>query len=138
MSHLIFFNYFFSFIEISLLSYEPNDDAKDKKLQTLNEEVIPFYLEKLDHIAKDNGGFLAIGKVSDQRFFLSVTKIINFFFHLQMTWADVYFTGILDYLNYLTKCDLVEHRVHLKKIVTAVRDNENIKAWIEKRPQTDC
>lgn len=49
--------------EISLLSYEPNDDAKDKKLQTLNEEVIPFYLEKLDHIAKDNGGFLAIGKV---------------------------------------------------------------------------
>lgn len=105
-------------------------------MQTLNEEVIPFYLEKLDHIAKDNGGFLAIGKVSP--FSLSVTTSYNFFFLLQMTWADVYFTGILDYLNYLTKCDLVEHRVHLKKIVTAVRDNENIKAWIEKRPQTDC
>jgi prostaglandin-H2 D-isomerase / glutathione transferase len=45
------------------VSYEPDDDVKDKKLVTLNSEVIPFYLEKLEDIARDNNGHLACGKV---------------------------------------------------------------------------
>lgn len=51
------------FTEIAVVSYEPNDDVKEKKLVTLNSEVIPFYLEKLEDIAKENGGFLALGRV---------------------------------------------------------------------------
>lgn len=46
-----------------MVSYEPDDDVKAKKLVTLKDEVIPFYLEKLDDIAKENNGFLALGKV---------------------------------------------------------------------------
>lgn len=46
-----------------MVSYEPDDDVKEKKLVTLNSEVIPFYLEKLEDIARDNGGHLALGKV---------------------------------------------------------------------------
>ena len=45
------------------MSYEPDDDVKEKKLVTLNNEVIPFYLEKLDDIARENGGFLSLGRV---------------------------------------------------------------------------
>jgi glutathione S-transferase len=45
------------------VSYEPDDDIKEKKLVTLNSEVIPFYLEKLEDIAKDHGGYLALGRV---------------------------------------------------------------------------
>jgi glutathione S-transferase len=45
------------------VSYEPNDEVKEKKLVTLNNEVIPFYLEKLDDIARENGGFLSLGRV---------------------------------------------------------------------------
>lgn len=50
--------------EIAVVSYEPDDEVKEKKLVTLNNEVIPFYLEKLDDIARENNGFLALGKVS--------------------------------------------------------------------------
>lgn len=49
--------------EIAVVSYEPDDEVKQKKLGTLNNEVIPFYLEKLEDIARDNGGHLACGKV---------------------------------------------------------------------------
>lgn len=49
--------------EIAVVSYEPDDDVKVKKLQTLNSEVIPFYLEKLEDIARDNNGHLSCGKV---------------------------------------------------------------------------
>jgi prostaglandin-H2 D-isomerase / glutathione transferase len=45
------------------VSYEADDEVKQNKLVTLNNEVIPFYLEKLDDIAKENNGFLANGKV---------------------------------------------------------------------------
>lgn len=49
--------------EIAALSYEPKDDVTSKKMGTLTSEVIPFYLEKLEDIARDNNGFLANGKV---------------------------------------------------------------------------
>lgn len=59
--------------------------------------------------------------------------IINF----QLTWADVYFAGILDYMNYMVKRDLLENYPALRGVVDAVNGLEPIKAWIEKRPQTE-
>lgn len=50
-------------IEIAVVSYEPEDEVKERKLVTLNNEVIPFYLEKLEDIARENGGFLSLGRV---------------------------------------------------------------------------
>lgn len=49
--------------EIAVVSYEPDDEVKEKKNITLTTEVIPFYLEKLDATAAENGGHLALGKV---------------------------------------------------------------------------
>jgi len=103
-------------LKIAVVSYEPDDEVKQKKQITLNTEVIPFYLEKLDNLAKENNGHLALGR---------------------LTWADVYFAGVLDYLNYMAKTDLVENHPNLKKVVETVYALEPIKAWIEKRPQTD-
>lgn len=53
-----------SIVEIAVVSYEPDDDVKEKKLVTLNSEVIPFYLEKLDDIARENDGHMANSKVN--------------------------------------------------------------------------
>lgn len=57
--------------EIAVVSYEPDDEVKEKKNITLTTEVIPFYLEKLDQTAAENGGHLALGKVS----FITRSKI---------------------------------------------------------------
>ncbi|XP_055917562.1 glutathione S-transferase [Eupeodes corollae] len=103
-------------LKIAVVSYEPEDEIKEKKLVTLNTEVIPFYLEKLEQTVKDNDGHLALGK---------------------LTWADIYFAGILDYMNYMVKRDLLETYPGLRALVDSINSIESIKAWIEKRPQTE-
>lgn len=50
--------------EIAVVSYEPDDEVKAKKQVTLTTEVIPFYLEKLEAIVKENNGHLALARVS--------------------------------------------------------------------------
>lgn len=62
------------FTEIGVVSYEPDDNVKEKKLVTLNSEVIPFYLEKLDDIARENNGHLCLGKVSHHHHLIMSTK----------------------------------------------------------------
>lgn len=69
--------------EIAVVSYEPDDEVKEKKNITLTTEVIPFYLEKLDAIAADNQGHLALGRVckqnsSLQQLFLCVPNFLYF------------------------------------------------------------
>lgn len=54
-----------------------------------------------------------------------------------MTWADLYLAGILDYINYMSKQDLVEKYTGLRGLVSTVNALEPIKAWLEKRPATD-
>lgn len=56
---------FFS-IEIAIVSYEPDDQVKEKKMITLTNEVIPFYLTKFNAIAKENDGHLALNRVSQE------------------------------------------------------------------------
>lgn len=103
-------------LKIAIVAYEPDDIVKEKKMITLNNEVIPFYLTKLNVIAKENSGHLVLGKT---------------------TWADVYFAGIVDYLNYLTKINLLENFPNLQECVNKVLENDNIKAYIAKRPITE-
>jgi glutathione S-transferase len=103
-------------LKIAVVSYEPDDEVKEKKQITLTTEVIPFYLEKLEAIVKENNGHLALSK---------------------LTWADVYLAGIVEYLNYMVKGDILEKYAGLKGLVQSVYDLEPIKAWLEKRPVTD-
>jgi glutathione S-transferase len=50
--------------EIAIVSYEPDDAVKEKKMITLTQEVIPFYLTKMNVVAKENGGHLVLNRVS--------------------------------------------------------------------------
>ena len=77
---------------------------------------MPFYLEKLDSIAQQNNGYFALGK---------------------LTWADMYFTAVLDYLNYMAKRNLTEGYPNLQKVVDNVLSVDGIKKWVENRPKTE-
>ncbi|KAG5680355.1 hypothetical protein PVAND_009865 [Polypedilum vanderplanki] len=103
-------------LKIAVVSYEADEEVQKKKRVTLDNETIPFYLEKLDSIVAANNGHFALGK---------------------LTWADLYFTAILDYLNYMAKTDLIANHENLKKVVATVLALDGIKQWVEKRPQTD-
>ncbi|XP_062560800.1 glutathione S-transferase-like [Armigeres subalbatus] len=103
-------------LKIVAAYYDPDENGKEKKFAIIKKEVIPFYLEKLEEIARDNNGYLANGK---------------------LTWADLYFVGLLDYLNHLANTDLIVDQPNLQKVVKNVTSIESIKNWIDKRPQTD-
>lgn len=57
--------------------------------------------------------------------------------HFQLTWADFYLTGIIDYLNYMAKFDLLEKYSNLQAVVDNVNALDAVKAWVAKRPVTD-
>lgn len=52
-------------IEIATVNYEADKDVQAKKREILEAETLPFYLEKLDALAKENNGHFALGKVSN-------------------------------------------------------------------------
>jgi prostaglandin-H2 D-isomerase / glutathione transferase len=67
-------------LEIAIVSYEPDDQVKEKKMITLTQEVIPFYLTKMNSVAKENDGHLVLNKVSSQQLItVAVTSTISFF-----------------------------------------------------------
>ncbi|XP_015369437.1 PREDICTED: glutathione S-transferase-like [Diuraphis noxia] len=51
-----------------------------------------------------------------------------------LSWADLFFVAILDYLNFMAKIDLLEGRPKLKALKEQVLAVPQIKAWVAKRP----
>ncbi|XP_037032187.1 glutathione S-transferase-like [Bradysia coprophila] len=94
--------------KIVAVQYERDEAVKEKKMVTLNAKTIPFYLTKLDDIAKENNGHLALGK---------------------LTWADFYFVGIIDYLNYMVKLNLLDAYPNLKAVVDNVSSLDAVKTY---------
>lgn len=64
--------------KIAVAHYEADEAIKKKKVEDVKKEVIPFYLDKLDAIAKENNGYLALGRVSFVLSFDLNFKIILF------------------------------------------------------------
>lgn len=54
----------FCSIEIAVVSYETDAAVQEAKRGPLEKETLPFYLEKLEEIAKENNGHFALKKVS--------------------------------------------------------------------------
>ncbi|KAJ8688176.1 hypothetical protein QAD02_023971 [Eretmocerus hayati] len=92
--------------------YETNEEAKAEKLELIK-ELVPFYIERFDEQVKENGGYFVGGDV---------------------TWADLYFFGILDYLSFMAQRDIIEDAENLKALKEKVFEIPSIKAWVEKRP----
>ncbi|KAJ8915851.1 hypothetical protein NQ315_004665 [Exocentrus adspersus] len=87
---------------------------KQTKAGPLFNEILPFYLGKLDEQAKRNNGYLAAGR---------------------LTWADVYFIALLDYINFMAKKDIIADSPNLQSVKENVLKVPNVKDWIEKRPK---
>jgi prostaglandin-H2 D-isomerase / glutathione transferase len=121
--------------EIAVVSYEADEEVQAKKREPLEAEILPFYLEKLDSLAKENNGHFALGKVKNLFKFIQKIDLIVLF--LQLTWADFYFTAVLDYLNFMAKQDLTANYPNLKKVTENVLSIESIKNWVAKRPVTE-
>jgi len=103
-------------LKIAIYSYEPDAAIKESRKGPLFDETIPYYLDRLDKIAGENGGHFACKR---------------------LTWADFYFVALLDYLNYMTGMDLTGKHPNLANVKTAVQSIPAIKEWINTRPKTD-
>lgn len=99
--------------ELADYHYDQNPATKAPKLAPLQKETIPFYLGKFDKVVQDNGGY---------------------FVNKQLTWADLYWVSILDYLEKMAGQSLVDGYPNLKALNDKVVDIPQIKAWIAKRP----
>ncbi|XP_044753584.1 glutathione S-transferase isoform X2 [Coccinella septempunctata] len=96
--------------------YESDEKVKERERAILFNEKLPFFLEKLEDVAKQNNGHLALGR---------------------LTWADLYFVSLLDYMNFMLKKDLIENRPNLISVKNNVTNVPSIKEWLEKRPKTN-
>uniref|UniRef100_A0A1B6C4P2 glutathione transferase n=1 Tax=Clastoptera arizonana TaxID=38151 RepID=A0A1B6C4P2_9HEMI len=102
--------------EIAAFNYNPDEKQKASKKETCLKETLPFYMQKLDAIAKENKGFLANGKLS---------------------WADIYLASIGDYLSYMCGKDIINPYPSLKSLREKVNNLPKIKEYIAKRPKTE-
>jgi len=95
--------------------YESNAVAKGEKMKEIKSVAIPFFLNKLESIAKENDGHFALKK---------------------LTWADIYFTGMIKYLSFMAESDLTENHPYLRKVVENTESVPGIKEWVAQRPQS--
>ncbi|XP_011702072.1 PREDICTED: glutathione S-transferase-like isoform X2 [Wasmannia auropunctata] len=97
---------------IAAFHYESNEQAKQEKIKAAK-VTVPYYLERLDAQVKKNGGYFIGGA---------------------LTWADLTFVGLLEYLNLMMKEDIIEKYENLKQLQKKVEEVPAIKNWIQKRP----
>ena len=76
-------------------------------------EVVPFMIGRLNEQVERNGGYLASTNI---------------------TWADIVFVAVLEYLNDLMGYDIIEKAAFLKILRTKILELPKIKEWIAKRP----
>ncbi|XP_068085034.1 glutathione S-transferase-like [Anabrus simplex] len=96
--------------------FEEDHGLKAKKQQTLEKETLPFYLPRLDEQVKDNGGHFVGGK---------------------LTWPDIQFAALHDFLGVMAGKPLTDGYPNLKGLYDKVNALPAIKAWIAKRPVTE-
>ncbi|XP_050495501.1 uncharacterized protein LOC126876643 [Bombus huntii] len=101
--------------KIAAFHYEEDEKVKAAKRKAA-EETLPFILERLDQQVKENDGYFYDGTLS---------------------WADLTFVALLDYLNFMYKSDLIENYENLKLLEKKVLLLPKIKNWIERRPVSE-
>ncbi|XP_014283897.1 glutathione S-transferase [Halyomorpha halys] len=96
--------------------YDEDEESRAKKYGPLVNEILPFYLSKFDELAKENNGYLA---------------------NCELSWGDLYFVAISDYLNTMLGFDFYEGYENLKRLRDNVLSLPKIQEWINKRPKKD-
>ncbi|XP_065353112.1 glutathione S-transferase-like [Cloeon dipterum] len=93
--------------------YDNNEESKKTKKELALSTTIPYYLGKFEEILKENGGHFVNG---------------------QLTWADFWFAGLADYLNYMAGKDILADSPGLKALKTKVEELPAIKKYLANRP----
>ncbi|KAI4470913.1 glutathione s-transferase [Holotrichia oblita] len=102
--------------KISQYYFESNAEYKETLKTTLFKETIPYYFQRLENIAKENSGHMAVGR---------------------LTWADFYFAAVISVLNHFAGTDLLKDRPNLQTVKNKVESLPAVKKWIDVRPKTD-
>ncbi|XP_076544707.1 uncharacterized protein LOC117601415 [Osmia lignaria lignaria] len=102
-------------LKIGAFFYETNEQVKAEKKKAA-QELVPFYLERLDAQVKKNGGYFVGGA---------------------LTWADFAFVALLDYLNYMMGSNIIEKYENLTQLKKKVLAIPQIKSWVENCPKAD-
>lgn len=76
--------------------------------------------------------FVCFFKLNIHRY-LDVNNYIIFFL-FQLSWADLFFVGIIEYLKYRAEVDLLKDHPNLLALKEKVMAVPQIKSWVEKRP----
>lgn len=95
--------------------FESNEELRNSRKEVLFRETLPFYQERLDNMAKENNGHLALGC---------------------LTWADIYFVGLLDFLNTMAGIDIIEGYPNLQAVKNNVMIIPDIQEWFATRPES--
>nr|QIM41217.1 glutathione S-transferase [Calliptamus italicus] len=103
-------------LKLSDYYWEPDEAIKQKKKETVFNETLPFYLERLNVLVKENGGYLAAGKLS---------------------WGDIFFAALCDYMNCAAKFDITKDYPNLASLKKKISELPAIKDWISRRPVTE-
>lgn len=93
--------------------HETNEADKETQKETLDNEIMPLLLGKLDSWAAKNGGHLAVGK---------------------LTWADIFFVAITDFTMDIYGKNFVTEYPNLVSVRENVVSIPKIKTWIDQRP----
>lgn len=101
---------------MAAVQYEDDLKLQAERRKVLKAEAIPFFLDKIDEMAKLNDGHLALKR---------------------LTWADLYFSSVYDYMNFMASQDITAKHENIRKVVDTVFAIESIKQWIAERPVTE-
>ncbi|KAF4523294.1 hypothetical protein B566_EDAN009417 [Ephemera danica] len=96
--------------------YDTHPESRQRKKDLCFNETLPMYLTRLEAHVKKNGGYFINGK---------------------LTWVDLVFAGVQDYLNYMAEYDLLKDYPELKALEERVLAAPAIKAWVDERPVTE-
>ncbi|XP_049799406.1 glutathione S-transferase-like [Schistocerca nitens] len=102
--------------KLSEFYWEPDEAVKQRKKTTALNETLPFFLGRLDALVKENGGYLAAGKLS---------------------WGDFFFAGISEYMNCVAQFDITKDYPNLAALKKKICEIPAIKDWISRRPASD-
>lgn len=109
----VILNYWiYFFVEILPIYEETDEERKEQLFKVFKEEQFPFYIAKLETMAKENRGYFAVSS---------------------LTWADLFFVGVLDALNAFTKVDICAEYPNIKKVVDHVTTHPNLKKYLAER-----
>lgn len=100
---------------IATFFYETDETVKGQKRE-IAEKKVTFFLTRMNEQVKQNNGYFVNGKLS---------------------WADMTFVALLEYLDFMMGEEIVEKYEYLQQLKQTVLDLPAIKNWIEKRPASE-